>query len=142
MGRRRPGGGEEMTAPPALAGTTRSPQTPRPHMGFERDASREVLIQCQRCRTISRAEVNRHGRLLFSGATGMVTDPHRERLAAARSAWAEAENEALVSGIRSTADRLRGEFRRVEAQRSAGPDSVHRGCGGRFRLFDTRRTAS
>ncbi len=127
-----------MTGPPALAGPLRSSQTPRPHIGFEKAASRELLIQCQRCRAVSRAEVDRRGRLISAGPTGMVTDPHRERLAAARSEWALAENEALTTGIRADADRLRAEFRRLEAQRSAGPDPVHRGCGGRFRLFDNR----
>ena len=134
-----------MTAPPALAGPIRSSQRLVPPNRGKKATDRDVLTQCDRCRMIDMAEMTGSGRttrLTFATAAGVVTDPHRERLAAARSAWAEAENDALVSGIRSTADRLRGEFRRLEAQRSAGPDYVHRGCGGRIHLFDTRRTAS
>ncbi len=133
-----------MTAPPGAARTLRSPQKLVPPNRGKKATDRDVLTQCDRCRMVDTAEMTGSGRstrLTFATAAGVITDPHRERLAAARSAWAEAENDALVSGIRSTADRLRGEFRRVEAQRSAGPDFVHRGCGGRFRLFDTRRTA-
>lgn len=75
----------------------------------------------------------------FTSAVGIVTDPHRDRIDAARSAWATAENESLTTGIRSEADRLRGEFRRLEALRAAEPDPIHRQCGGRFHLFDTGR---
>ena len=133
-----------MTAPPAVAGPTRSSQTPRPHSGGGRTARRDVFAQCDKCGVLVTARAIGTGtraRLTFASAAGVVTDPHRDRLDAARSAWAEAENDALRSGIRTTADRLRGEFRRLEAHRSAGPDYVHRTCGGRFHLFDTRRKA-